>query len=162
MMHEGNDRIVPNDVYKTTLDWIVDHVAEQEMIKQYYKVIYPRHTIVHDPPKGMTPLRWDPACVFNEAFVAVIPGGRVLSTGYVITPNNRRILDVEFTLDYNLNALPPAKHTTETVAVLSWGMHIPNQNAFTQNNYAHWLFDILPRLHLYEKSGIPKIGRAHV
>jgi capsular polysaccharide biosynthesis protein len=90
------------------------------------------------------------------AGVAVIGGGRVLSTtGAVISPDDRLIADVSDTfLSANPWAnshliqprLPPVRRVSGSVGVLT---------TYRSNIYYHWLLDTLPRLHLLQTAGIP-------
>lgn len=89
-----------------------------------------------------------------EGFVAVIPHGRVWgSSGCVITPNQKILWDVSREWDnsprnhtiFQQPSLPPSQRTDETVAVLS---------KIGSHNYYHWMFDVLPRIHLLRLSGI--------
>ncbi|SFD66852.1 Protein of unknown function [Paenibacillus catalpae] len=132
----------------------------------YYKVIYPRQTITLPAPKGLDLPRWNQKCKFNDAFVVTIPNGRLMtSCCYPVTPDNKRLLDVEFDCPYAEKTLPSPVCYEKTVASLFWGWNIPHLNINTQNIYGHWFFDILPRFHLLEKSGIPidhyVIGKLH-
>ncbi|MES9740376.1 glycosyltransferase family 61 protein, partial [Peribacillus frigoritolerans] len=84
-----------------------------------------------------------------------IPDGRVITGNcYSVTPNNKRMRDTELNYPTELKNLPPAEYTAESVANLIWGYNLPEINFFTHGIYGHWFFDILPRIHLLEKSGI--------
>lgn len=88
-------------------------------------------------------------------FVALIPGGRVLYEGLVITPDNQLLDDVSISfgepLEAKLNYVRqkwrwrPLTDVKGTVAVLSTmgGML-----------YYHWLFQLLPRFDLIRRAGI--------
>lgn len=88
------------------------------------------------------------------AGIAVIAGGRVLTqNGAVIAPGDCLIADVSSGFlgdDPRTNAvflslkLPPLTTVSGAVAVLAIS---------ASDNYFHWLFDALPRLHLIEASG---------
>lgn len=91
----------------------------------------------------------------SEDFVALIPGGRVWGeAGSVITPNNKILWDVSREWDpspgshsiFKQEAVPAVCRTSETVAVLS---------KIGSKNYYHWMFDVLPRVHLVRLTGIP-------
>lgn len=72
----------------------------------------------------------------------------------VITPDNKRLKDTEFSYPYD-KELASASYSPETVATLIWGLNMPSIQAYTQSNYGHWLIDIVSRYHLLEQSGIP-------
>jgi capsular polysaccharide biosynthesis protein len=71
----------------------------------------------------------------------------------IIAPDNKIILDMSMQYYrpnsihpvYKRRELPQAKATTETVAVV---------NFIWDNNYYHWLGEVLARIHLLDKSGI--------
>jgi capsular polysaccharide biosynthesis protein len=95
-----------------------------------------------------------------SAGVGVVRHGRVLtSMGAVITPDNRLVNDVSHTgAGENAYAhplfsklrLPELRRVAGRVAVITmYPGNIPGHPY-----YAHWLLDMLPRLHLLEKSGI--------
>ena len=63
---------------KNTLDWIKDYVQDDHLVHEYYKEIYPAHT-VHVPFPNL--LDYSPTWIsnfgFSPSYVAVIPNGRV-------------------------------------------------------------------------------------
>jgi hypothetical protein len=147
---------IPDHFYNKTVDWLTDSAAfDKTLIADFYQAIYPAETLELRPPGGIDPPRWGMTCRFDEAFVAVIPNGRVVTgNGYVVTPNHKRLLDVELDYpDYRSLKLGPPEYRAETVATLIWGWNIDGIG--THSIYGHWFFDILPRLHLLEQSGIP-------
>ncbi|WP_374019346.1 glycosyltransferase family 61 protein [Paenibacillus thiaminolyticus] len=145
---------IPEQFYVKTRDWVAQFASDPQLAHERYKVIYPKETIHLPVPNGEDGKRWPSACHFEEAFVAVIPEGRIMTgNGYVVTPDHKRLLDVEYAYPYPFSELPPPEYTEETVATLIWGWNIPGV-AYTQAIYGHWFFDILPRIHLLEQSGI--------
>ena len=89
-----------------------------------------------------------------DSFVAVLAEARVCqSAGLVITAENALLADVSdlaFVADdpagpLGVSHLPRPRHTPLTVAVLTTGPH---------HNYYHWMIEALPRLDLYERSGV--------
>ncbi|WP_282941167.1 glycosyltransferase family 61 protein [Paenibacillus sp. RC67] len=154
-MTTNEERILPVDYYPDTWSWVQETFADAALRSEYYKVIYPAETLHLATPKGVDPPRWSLDCHFKEAYVAVIPNGRLFgSNAYVVTPNNKRIQDTEFPFPYDME-LASASYTPETVATLIWGLNMPSIQAYTQSNYGHWLIDIISRYHLLEQSGIP-------
>jgi len=90
----------------------------------------------------------------QETFVAVIPDGSVThDAGIVMAAGDTVIHDVSGigfgsdtpTNPLRLPLLPRPRGTPHTVAVLTTGAN---------TNYYHWLVEALPRLDLYERSGI--------
>jgi hypothetical protein len=145
---------IPEQYYDKTIDWVIDSYNHGNFNPNHYQIIYPKETIYLPPPKGLDPVRWSTTCHFDEAFVAMIPNGRVVTGNcYVVTPNNKRLRDVEYYYPYSFRHLPTPEYRAETVATLVWGWNIP-ELVYTQAIYGHWFFDILPRIHLVEQSGI--------
>jgi hypothetical protein len=92
-----------------------------------------------------------------DTFVAVIPKGRSLyDCGVVVSPDHRLLADVSWQ-GYGLISepqqhpamyelfLPPIKHIPGRVAVIT---------SAKPDNYYHWMFDILPRFEIVQKSGL--------
>ncbi|MBC9783737.1 glycosyltransferase family 61 protein [Heliobacterium chlorum] len=90
-----------------------------------------------------------------EAFVAVIPNGRVWGTnGTVITPDNQLLYDlsVESTLFlpqthsvFLQSSLPKMEKIEKTAAVITTSY---------ADSFYHWMIDALPRFELIRRSGI--------
>lgn len=85
-------------------------------------------------------------------FVAVVPHGRVWGgNGCVLTPNHKILWDVSREWDtspvshsiFQQTSLPKCTYSPQTVAVLS---------KIGCSNYYHWMFDVLPRVHLLRLS----------
>lgn len=141
---------LPNTFCEHTKDWFI-----RNQLQHLYKVIYPGESVHFQSPKGLDPPRWGTELFFKEAFVAQIPKGRVVtSNGYAVTPDNLRMRDTELDYPFDFTSLPQAEYTAETVATLIFGYNLPEINFFTHGIYGHWFFDILPRIHLLEQSGI--------
>lgn len=96
----------------------------------------------------------------NEAFVAVIPGGRIFGeyTNFILSPDNYMLADVsrefgaeggrkpaDFSLFHNRLKMPVRRKITGKAAVIS---------TCGSNNFHHWNFDVLPRIHLLRKAGL--------
>ena len=112
--------------------------------------------IVLEPPS----LTGDPSCpdTFGaELYTAVIPRGRSLyDCGVVVSPNHKLLADVSWEgydvvsdaknhpAMYKLR-FPPIKHIAGRVAIIT---------SLNADNYYHWMFDILPRFEILQKSGL--------
>jgi hypothetical protein len=92
-----------------------------------------------------------------QNFVAVIPNGRsIYDCGVVVSPDHKLLADVSWS-GYGLASqprehfamhrrrLPPVRHIVGKVAVITSIMH---------QNYYHWMFDILPRFKILQRSGL--------
>lgn len=146
---------IPTDSYKKTRDWVKTLPSTEA--DKIYKVIYPAETIKLPAPRSVDAHRWVPVCPYEEAFVAAIPEGRLMTSHmYVITPDNKRLADLElFDPGYEKMVLPEPDYYDGTVASLFWGWNFPKpKNRGTHTVFGHWFFDILPRIHLLEESGI--------
>ena len=90
----------------------------------------------------------------GRSFVATLANGRVThDAGIVMSAGDAVLEDVSgigFASDsptnpLRLSHLPRPRHSPHTVAVLTTAAH---------HNYYHWLLEALPRLDLYERSGV--------
>lgn len=98
-----------------------------------------RGDVVH-PPEHSFVATLEEGCVTHDAGIVMVAGEAVLEdvSGLVFasdTPTN----------PLRLPLLPRPRRTPETVAVLSTGQN---------QNYYHWFLEALPRLDLYERSGV--------
>jgi hypothetical protein len=143
----------------------------QEYAKEHpdtarYQELYPAHTVMRTPPQ-MLSAQLHPAFAkelsreMPSAGVAVVQDGRVLtSMGAVITPDHCLINDVSHTGAgdnpyahplFSVARLPEVTYVKDRVAIITmYAGNLPGRPY-----YGHWLWDMLPRLHLLEKSGIP-------
>jgi hypothetical protein len=90
----------------------------------------------------------------DGAFVATIPGGRVLwDYGVAVTPEHRLLADVSIQFGYSTRShlvfrhmlYPPVRKIDGRLAVLTSSQH---------QVYFHWMFEVLPRLALIEEVGL--------
>jgi hypothetical protein len=93
----------------------------------------------------------------SETFVAVIARGRVLyDCGVVISPDHRLLGDVSWSGEHpetqprNNSVMykfrfPQINYLAGKLAIIS---------SVTPDNYYHWMFDILPRFEIIQKSGL--------
>lgn len=132
----------------------------------YYQQIYPEEAVVRPVPKWSGAPRLDGAFatelkrVLPPSGVGVIYNGRVVTTmGAVITPDGGLIEDVSHT-SHGSNPyshplftrwhMPELRRVAGRVAVITtYFGNLPGRIY-----YGHWIFDMLPRLHLLERSGI--------
>lgn len=148
----------PEGHYLLTRDW-VELVESGHGTQKLYLECYPEHVIYRQEPKSLEKdIHWKFRIEIEHkspaAFVAFLPGGRIWgANGVVISPDNKLLADVS--IEFNKK---PEQHSI----FLEKNMHLPD---FTTNqvavlasvagwNYYHWMFDILPRIHLLQKSGI--------
>ncbi|MFN6495919.1 MAG: glycosyltransferase family 61 protein [Nostoc sp. DedQUE01] len=91
---------------------------------------------------------------YPETFVTVIPQGRVWGhNGTVITPDDKFLGDLSLEIGRDISEhsilkfwrLPNLHYVDGTVAVLS---------AAGGKGYFHWMFDVLPRIHLLKQAEI--------
>jgi len=90
---------------------------------------------------------------FPKSFVAIVSNGRYcqrypIGNSYYISPDNKLLLDASLLPHYDISRLdyPPVTNVEGTVAVIS---------GFNCMMYYHWLVDLLPKLGLIFKAGIP-------
>ncbi|CAD5962300.1 UDP-N-acetylglucosamine--peptide N-acetylglucosaminyltransferase 110 kDa subunit [Planktothrix tepida] len=147
-------QIIPFDVLKKHLNLspnllinIQDHPLAQKIS------IYPQSLVIFNPPNGILGepnFRLFPnSMVSPEAFVAVIPNGRVWGdalTSAVMTSEHQLIKDLSTgcsELVISREQLPEPLELEGNVAFLSAQFGLI---------YYHWMFDIIARLHLLEKA----------
>jgi capsular polysaccharide biosynthesis protein len=134
-------------------------------IEKHYIEIYPSHWIERSKPKTIEEnidWRFTQGYMGNKfktppAFVALIPNGRVYGiNGAIISHDDKLLADVsiEFGVPpskaknhsvFQKVKLPNIQRIDDTVAVLT---------AASGTVYFHWMFDVLPRIHLLKRSGI--------
>ncbi|MBM7622194.1 hypothetical protein JOC95_004105 [Bacillus tianshenii] len=151
----------PQNYYETMLDWLSSNKRQDNT----YKGIYHAEKMNGLEPKNITksdrlykPVFAASTAVSPEAFVTVLENGRLYGDKdnfAIISPDNSLIWDVS--RGYEKNAadhwlfkqekLPDVESSDETIAIIST---VPGW----QNNYYHWMFEIISRFHLIKKSGI--------
>lgn len=154
MIKNTGRRQVPTGFYLSTGEWFA-RTNLQNMGASYTE--YHDDDINYVQPKGLEDcLHWK----FLEeqkhkpppTFLAVIPGGRVWGRdGAVISPDNKLLWDVSIYFNvtgraipeshpiFHMTKLPPVREREETIAVLT---------SSSSDYYYHWLFDVLPRVHI--------------
>jgi len=153
----------PKYIYETTWDWI-NSLSTYKLGKKLkkiaiYKDIYPKHKIYRKQPIGLEKnVHWEfrKAYQFDspKTFFALVPEGRCYSfSGSVIVPDDSLLADVSVEFIPNLKChsafnqlkFPQLKKIPEKVAVLT---------ATAGHNYYHFMFDVLPRIHLLHRAGV--------
>ncbi|MGB3514239.1 MAG: glycosyltransferase 61 family protein [Microcoleaceae cyanobacterium] len=163
----------PTGFYESTWEWAVT----QNVQTSNYINIYPENFLQLKPP--ITPdnsvhfsFRFGNQIKLPATFVAIIPEGRfwIDETNFktaIITSENQENQESKILGDvspqfpilspgspenypskhsiFSLKTLPQIQNIQGTVAVLS---------GIFNNNYFHWMFDILPRIELLRQSGI--------
>ncbi|MBW4612830.1 MAG: glycosyltransferase family 61 protein [Desmonostoc vinosum HA7617-LM4] len=149
----------PKGFYITTCDWLLDFSDSSKKLQANLINIYPKSSIHRNPPKTIeSEIHWkfeiEYSHEYPETFITLIPEGRVWGhNGTIITPDDKFLADLSVEIATNVSdhsilkqwKLPSIEYIDGTVAVLS---------AAGGNAYFHWMFDVLPRLHLLNQSGI--------
>jgi len=149
----------PKGFHRSSLDFVKNTTVNS--VNQYTEV-YPSQTIYRARPKTVhETIDWRfltgylGSFVTPSSFILTVRNARVVgSDGVVITPDDKLLADVsieggvipdnaEQHSIFRKLKLPKVTRTSETVAVLA---------AMGGSNYFHWMFDILPRIHLLQKS----------
>ena len=159
----------PKRCYQSTNDWLAQKPSEGEEFQGSLKTIYPSHEVHFSNPLTVTQdinkleFCQSLSSQFASAFVAVIPKGRVW--GYdscIISPDDGVIADIsqEFSKPEQIKFIPSEfQHSIFRQFKLSNLSKIEGSLAVLstagQSNYYHWMFDILPRIHLLRCSNIP-------
>ncbi|VXD18799.1 putative TPR repeat protein [Planktothrix serta PCC 8927] len=119
-----------------------------------YTSVYPGSQIPLNPSRTIA--QFHPGFIFGQAetrnaFVVTLNNGKVWgdsATSAVITAQNELLTDISTgcaEVVLSSHKLPPIHHINGTVAFLSvrWG-----------ESFYHWMYDVLPGIHLIQKSGI--------
>jgi len=152
--------------YKSTSAWFQSELAKGETPGSYRKV-YDASTIEYAAPQGLEPADDTFQSIrrreLPEAFVASVPNGCACGHDYrertaVLAPDGKLIFDVS-TLTvlgarrpedhwiFGATDLPEPTLVTETAGLLA----ITPQ---WSRGYYHWMFEVLPRIHLMRGSGL--------
>ncbi len=151
----------PKGFYKTTWNWLYNSKIGNNKNQGSVVSIYPKHKFSRCPPKTIEDqVDWQFEIEYQhespETFFAVIPEGRVWgNNGTVIAPDDKFLADlsIEFGSSESEHSilrqwrLPYVHYINGTVAVLS---------AVGGDKYFHWMFDVLPRIHLLKCAGVDK------
>lgn len=148
----------PSGYYETTREWAQKGLNGATFATRYVPFPY-GPTLFHSPPKHVES-KLDPAFEWcmktepNPQFVATIPLGRVAGrSGAVISPDNKLLWDV------SIESAGPDKHSVFTEPFPGLNLYVPGNVAvltsYASHNYYHWLFDVIARIYLVRRSGIP-------
>lgn len=144
-----SDILPPHDIYNSVKDW-VEANSESIYREAFFKEIYQPSSFsrwINRPPTRYP-------SKLEGGTVGVIPGGRVWGqNGAIVTPDNHLIWDasLEFVHPrsnhsiFKEETLPPISHHYEQLADLT---HIVGRN------YYHWMYEVIPRVHLLRESGL--------
>jgi capsular polysaccharide biosynthesis protein len=151
----------PKKHWKYTRSW---HENVNRKYFSTYKRIHPERTLQRVPPNhrdGVVDWRFQFGCLGSsfqtlETFVAEIAHGRVYGeSGTVITPDDCLLADVSI----EFGVTPELAHRHSSLRCLKLprlrslqGTAVVLSAAGGTNNYFHWMFDVLPRLHLLKQS----------
>ena len=141
------------------MNWINQLKADETHNYASYTKLYSSHKIVRAKPGTVDDnVHWKFRIEYEhespEAFVAVIPKGRVWgSSGAIITPDDQLLVDlspehIDSIEDHSIFGqfkLPPVQYIQGKVAVLS---------VVGSQGYFHWMFDVLPRINLLLRSQV--------
>ncbi|WP_066258976.1 glycosyltransferase family 61 protein [Neobacillus drentensis] len=140
----------PQGIYNSVKDWVEANV---ESVSQgaVFKEIYPGTTFSRRLKRP--PTRYP--TILEGGSVGVIPNGRVWGlNGAIVTPDNHLIWDasLEFVHPrsnhsiFKEEILFPISQHCELAADLT---HVVGRN------YYHWMYEVIPRIHLLRESGVP-------
>jgi hypothetical protein len=157
--------------YRSALEW-VESQATAHGTRASYRKLFDASTTEYSEPGGLEPAddTFQSIRTFKvpEAYVAVVPDGYVCGNGFrsrtaVLAPDRKLIWDASTlsVLDqrrpedhwqdhwlFSQPDLPQPTLVDETTGVLA----IQPQWA---RGYYHWMFEVLPRIHLLRGSGLP-------
>ncbi len=144
----------PREKLRNTAEWCQEHTDSK------FIALAEEEEATIPPPLTMEPLNEEYQRRLKRTiparFVAIIPQGRACHNGIVLTSDDYILRDISYKVLSShkqktrlpvLDAikLPPLRKITGTAAIISgpW-----------TDNYYHWMFDVLPRLHLLQQSGL--------
>lgn len=149
----------PKGVYQNTFEWI--NQSKKKKHKSVVDIIYTDRKCQRVAPKTLenkTPWQFfafygGMNCEDQDAFIVKIPNGRVIGEGSVVTSDDYLLGDISREMiiggDQTKHSifknwkLPPLHKTDQNIAVVA---------VQKSANYWHWMFDLLPRLHLINKA----------
>ncbi|MFD2369937.1 glycosyltransferase family 61 protein [Brevibacillus sp. GCM10020057] len=148
----------PSGYYETTQEWARKTLDDATFSKRYVPFPY-APTVFRSPPKSVESklhpvFEWCMNTKPGPQFIAAIPMGRVAGrSGGVISPDNKLLWDV------SIESEGPEKHSVFTDPLPGQKMYVPGNVAvltsYASHNYYHWLYDVIARIYLLRRSGIP-------
>ncbi|MDF2789076.1 MAG: capsular polysaccharide biosynthesis protein [Neobacillus sp.] len=146
----------PIGIFNSIKDWIAaknGNLLNGVDLKEIHPKTPISSTLNRRPP-------WPPSCFPSEiegpdGSVGVIPNGRVWGVnGAIITPDNQLIWDVSFEgVD-----ITPDKHSIfkeDALPAVSYYKNVADLTHVYSKNYYHWMYEVIPRIHLLQQSGLP-------
>jgi hypothetical protein len=146
----------PEKLSVSTVEWVSEFGesigAKIHHVDPTYRVNNPLPTTIHKQVRRQ--LAMDQAFDCPDTFVAVIPNGRVIDDGLIITPDNQLLDDISVNFiapELKLATIRrnwvwhPIVDINGSVAVLATGGAML---------YYHWLFQLLPRFELIRRAQI--------
>ncbi|WP_052342752.1 glycosyltransferase family 61 protein [Bacillus sp. EB01] len=136
----------PIGIYNSLKDWFSYTDPNESEYHQIYPATSFKRTIKHPPSRY--------PIVLEGGDIGIIPHGGIWGlNGAIITANNHLIWDVSKEMVetpykhsiFKQKSLPPVSHYYKSAADLT--------HVFSENYY-HWLYEVLPRIHLLEQRGI--------
>lgn len=141
-----NEPAKSNNGFSKTLEWAKSKNDEKNIFKEFYS----DEIFKIAKPKGIGAPMWVSEYHYRKPYIAVIEKGRICSNEcLIITPDNKLLIDLvhpSYWENFDPHKLPPSTYYDGVIAILAYGNY--------QDNYYHWLIDIIPRIHLIQKSGI--------
>jgi capsular polysaccharide biosynthesis protein len=149
----------PRGAYQSALDWVNTSALSHDEPKASYVEVWQSQPIKRPEPKSLEQsIHWKFRRVYaNETapsplYVVSVPKGRVWSDSAVITGDDKLLADLSVEIGKPMGEhsifqkwkLRSAYQIHGTAAVLT----VPGGS-----NYFHWMFDVLPRLALIQRSG---------
>ncbi len=153
----------PKGIWRSTETFIHNSRLDSEFL--HYIELYPAHTIHRLPPKSIyqeTDWRFAEGYLGSQfttpsAFVALLPRGRVYGeNGTIISPDDRLIADlsIEFGVVQNNAEDHSIFQMIKLAQLLRLDARVAVLAAAGGYSYFHWMFDVLPRIHLLQKSNL--------
>jgi capsular polysaccharide biosynthesis protein len=153
----------PKAISESTAQWIQAAKAKDPAAKLTFKLLHPAVEIKRILPKTIEKevhwkFRVNETRVQPATFVAVIEGGRAYDEGVVITPDNHLLAEVSRMIDAGEYVKDASKHQIFSKATLPPLQKVKGKIALLSapggRGYYHWMFDVLPRIHLLKEAGI--------
>lgn len=156
-LHCCQYQMLPLSVIRKYTAFNDESAISSELHPQIHRVeVYPATQISLSPTKTIDgqPLFSESSYDFSQAFVAEWPGGRAWAdvlTSASITSDHKLVSDLstgcaELVIASDKIAASSVEELDETVAFLSV--------RWAGTAYYHWMFDVLPRIHLLRQSGL--------